>query len=211
MKISKRSDIGKFSVILADPPWGYQNWSDSKNGAAKSQYETMSAEDIGEIPIQNWVAEDCILFLWGTWPGVKKAIDVMDSWGFEQVTGFPWIKTVPTKSELHFGIGFWARGVSEYVLIGRRGSPKRTKVDVLGLLHGENQTFYAPVGRHSVKPIRLTTWIEKSLPGPYLELFGRRPRPNWTVLGRALGHELGPWGVRSYNPKISKEGLFASR
>lgn len=200
-----------YSVILADPPWQYAQFTSPLNGAAAGHYDTMTAEAIGEIPVAQWADKNSALFLWGTWPCVGEAIHVMKAWGFEQIAGVPWIKTFPPKGEVKRGIGFWTAGVSEYVLIGKRGTPKRKKIDVLGLINGESgkEAFYAPIGSHSAKPIRFTTWVEEIFPkAKRLELFARRERQGWTTLGRKLGHDLGPWGVRAYEAPEPKEGLF---
>jgi N6-adenosine-specific RNA methylase IME4 len=202
-------DLGKFQVITADCPWRFQNWSDRKNGAAAACYDTMTAQEIADIPVDMWADKDCTLYLWGVWTQMKEALQVMEGWGFELVTGVPWVKTTPSKGKIHCGVGFWIRGASEYLLVGRRGNPKRGKIDVIGLLHDFPQQFWAPIGEHSFKPIRVTTWIEYMFPeAKRLELFGRRERAGWTVLGRKLGYDLGPWGVRPYVAKNPSEGLF---
>jgi len=41
-------------------------------------------------------------------------------------------------------------------------------------------------GKHSQKPEEIADIIEKVSPGPYLELFGRRERKNWTVWGNQI-------------------------
>jgi N6-adenosine-specific RNA methylase IME4 len=38
-------------------------------------------------------------------------------------------------------------------------------------------------GRHSQKPVELYPIIEACSPGPYIELFARERRPNWTAWG----------------------------
>ena len=48
--------------------------------------------------------------------------------------------------------------------------------------------FTAKAGRHSEKPEEFYQVVEELSPGPYLELFGRRQRQGWTV----LGHEVDP-------------------
>ncbi len=164
------SQLGRFGVILADPPWPYQPWSKHKHGAATAHYRTLSIEDIA--------AENCILFLWGTWPKLPEAVKVMVAWGFNHVTGLPWIKLNKTNGGIYYGMGFWVRGCSEYVLIGRRGnvSPPRLK-GFLGLL--------SPNLQHSRKPDSIHDLAE-SLPGPYIELFARRTRLGWTSFGNEI-------------------------
>ena len=36
----------KYGVIVADPPWPYQNFSERKQGAASAIYELMTMKDI---------------------------------------------------------------------------------------------------------------------------------------------------------------------
>ncbi len=205
-------NLGKFDVILADPPWSYHNWTDAKNGAAVGHYSTMKDSSIADIPVDQWTKKNSVIFLWGTWPCVPEAVHVMEGWGFTHVTGFPWVKTMPSRAQLHTGIGFWTRGASEFVLVGRKGTVKRKKADVIGLLVWESRQFWSPVESHSFKPYTIHQWIEKMFPeARRLELFGRRQRTGWTVLGRKLGHDLGPWGVRPFNPPTPKVGFFRER
>jgi hypothetical protein len=41
-------------------------------------------------------------------------------------------------------------------------------------------------GRHSAKPEEVRGFIERASPGPYLELFGRRPVEGWAVFGNQV-------------------------
>ena len=41
----------KYSIIYADPPWGYQN--KATRAAADKHYGTMSIEDLKNMPIGN--------------------------------------------------------------------------------------------------------------------------------------------------------------
>jgi N6-adenosine-specific RNA methylase IME4 len=198
---------GSAQVILADPPWKYGNFRKSVNGAAVAHYGTMSVEDICAIPVAKWCAPDAFLVLWGTWPQVPEALRVMEAWGFEHITGFPWIKTSPSSQEIYTGIGFWFQSASEYVLIGRRGNARRLpnteKVYYRGLLVGEESQFYAPRTKHSQKPVEIHEWAEKVLPGgPRLELFARRECPGWLTWGLELGVLLTPEGIKRPTPDL---------
>jgi N6-adenosine-specific RNA methylase IME4 len=46
-----------------------------------------------------------------------------------------------------------------------------------------------PRGEHSRKPDVFHRIIEKVSPGPYVELFARRPMPGWEVWGNAIAEE----------------------
>lgn len=199
-----------YRVILADPPWQYANYTSAVHGAAASAYETMPNEDIAAIPVSKWAHEDgCILAMWATWPKLADAMAVMAAWGFEFVTGWPWIKTLPERGEIRRGIGFWAQSTSEPMLIGRRGGGARPSYSepLMGLLTGEPRVFYAPRWEHSRKPLEIHEWLEGAN-GPHLELFARREREGWTCWGLDLGWRLGPHGV-DREPLPALGGLFA--
>lgn len=188
----------KHSVILADPAWRYQNWTDAANGAAASAYETMLVEEIAAIPVAAWAAKDAVLTLWTTWPKLDEGLRVLEAWGFSYVTGLPWVKVTPSSGEIYRGIGFWTQSASEVLLIGRRGELRRADgvEPVMGLLHGEQRVFYAPRTKHSAKPLEVHGWLEALFPGAtFLELFARLTRPGWTCWGLELGFRLGADGV----------------
>ncbi len=52
-----------------------------------------------------------------------------------------------------------------------------------------HQIIIAPVGEHSAKPEEARHRIERLFPGPYLELYGRKPVPGWTVWGNEIRRE----------------------
>lgn len=193
-----------FRTILADPPWKYANFGQKKHGAARAHYPTMTLEQLGEIPLQKWAGEDSVLALWATWPKLDQAFRLLELWGCSFVSGFPWVKTTPSSGEIRCGIGFWTQSASELVLLARCGALAREEdaPHVRGILVGEDRQFYAPIGEHSAKPLGIHEWLEATLPGPRLELFGRAPRDGWEVWGNELGFELGPWGVRPCVPFV---------
>ena len=43
-----------------------------------------------------------------------------------------------------------------------------------------------PPGRHSEKPAAVQAMVNEVLPGPYLEMYGRRRRDGWTVYGNQV-------------------------
>jgi len=171
---------GPYRVILADPPWSYQN--SGCRGAAANEYSTMSLQDILNLPVSSVAADDCVLLLWTTWPQLTEGLRVISAWGFTYVTGFPWIKVTDVSQTLWgkveitvpFGIGFWSRGTSEPLLIARRGAAKHPDFDFVGLL--------SPNLFHSRKPDSVYAYAE-AMPGPYLEMFARRERKGWAAWG----------------------------
>lgn len=172
-------EFDRYGVIVADPPWQY-NFSMDSRDSIEFHYPTLTLQDIEQMPVAELARDDAVLFLWGTWPKLQESNAVMSAWGFDYVTGFPWVK-LASDFTISYGMGYWVRGCSEYVLIGRRGnvSPPRLK-GFLGLL--------SPNLSHSRKPGSVHE-IAEALPGPYLELFGRRPREGWTVFGNDVKPE----------------------
>ena len=175
--------MSRYKVILADPPWNYANAG--CRGAAENEYKTMSDEEIYNLPIAECADNDCVLLLWATWPKLKEAMMTVSKWGFEYITGFPWIKVSSVSNNIFgdieikspYGIGFWVRGCSEPILICRRGRPKPPPDGFVGLL--------SPNMFHSRKPDSIYAYAE-SMDGPYLELFARRKRDGWDSHGDQL-------------------------
>jgi N6-adenosine-specific RNA methylase IME4 len=76
-------------------------------------------------------------------------------------------------------MGYWTRSNAELCLLATKGAPSRLAADV-------HQVVMAPVGEHSVKPDEVRARIQRLLPGPYLELYGRKLVPGWTVWGNEI-------------------------
>jgi N6-adenosine-specific RNA methylase IME4 len=187
--MSSTLPAGKFRVILADPPWTYSVFSAKGEGrSAKKHYRTMPLDRICSMPVGDMAARDCHLFLWTTGPNLPQAFQVMDAWSFRYSSvAFTWIKLrrgftgglINPATDFHVGMGHTTRKNAEYVLLGRRGSPKR-------LDKGIRELIIAPVRRHSQKPEEAQNRIERYADGPYLELFARRQRDGWTCWGDEL-------------------------
>jgi len=202
----------KYGVVYCDVPWAYHNFADAAHGAAVNHYDTMDLAGLCALGkfVRGRAAKDCLLAFWATWPKLDEAFKILEAWGFEYVTGTPWLKVVPSSGTIRTGTGFWWQSASEILLIARRGKPKTRRIPLLALLAGPNRDFYGKDGQpiycdrikgHSAKPLSIRRWLRAKLPGPYLEMFATSRTPGWTCLGRALGHEIMPGGVRPYRPK----------
>lgn len=73
------AEAGGYQIIYADPPWSYNQRG---RGAAENHYETMSIDDLEQLPIERLAAENAVLFLWATMPLLPEAIDLGRAWGF---------------------------------------------------------------------------------------------------------------------------------
>lgn len=170
-----------YDVIMADPPWLYENWSkagEHKNATAK--YDCMPLDDIKKLPVSQLAQRDCLLWLWATNPMLREAFEVMDAWGFRFVTAGTWVKTT-TKGNIAFGTGYVLRSASEPFLIGAVGEP-RTARNVRSVVMGQ-------VREHSRKPEEAYAAAEKLCPHAMrrADLFSRTTRPGWDAFGLEAG------------------------
>lgn len=164
----------RFGVILADPPWEFDVYSErGMDRAAANHYPTLTTDIIKGIGPFIPCADDCALFLWATAPMLPDAMAVMRAWGFSYKTHLVWVKD-------RIGTGYWVRSQHELLLIGTRGnipapSPGTQCPSVIE----------APVGEHSTKPECFAELIERMFPSlPKIELNRRGPaRPGWAAWG----------------------------
>jgi N6-adenosine-specific RNA methylase IME4 len=171
----------RFAVIYGDPAWPWDGWSKLGKVAscADHHYGLCTLDEIKALPIGPLAADDCALILWCTWPHIVigSHVEVIRAWGFEPSTAaFVWIKQNADGERLYTGMGYWTRSNSEICLLAIKGSPLRLATDV-------HQVVFASVGEHSAKPEEVRRRIERLFPGPYLELYGRKPVAGWTVWG----------------------------
>ena len=171
----------RYGAIYADPPWHFRNWSAKGTGRnAVSHYNCMSFAQLSALPVVDLAADDCVLFLWATDPLLPRALELISAWGFEYKTvGFYWVKTnAAAKSDGDFftGLGYWTRANPEQCLLATRGKPARSAKDVRRLIVDRRR-------EHSRKPDQVRDRIERLVPGPYVELFGRETKPGWDCWG----------------------------
>jgi N6-adenosine-specific RNA methylase IME4 len=161
----------RFGCIYADPPWLYEN--QGLRGAAGNHYGGMSLEELAELPVRELAAEDAHLHLWVTNAFLRQSFDLLDAWGFEFKSKLVWVKP-------QLGMGNYWRNSHETLLTAVRGDATRFND------HNLRSWLEADRGAHSEKPEEVRGYLERASPGPYLELFGRRPVEGWTVFGNQV-------------------------
>ena len=169
----------KYGLIMADPPWNFDNWSeDGESKNPKAQYSCMDLDAIKKMPVGHLAAKDCVLWLWATNPLLDKAFEVMTAWGFQFKTAGHWSKKTKHGKQA-FGTGYVLRCAGEPFLIGTMGEPWTSR-SVRSVIEG-------PIREHSRKPEESFAAAEK-LCGDVdrLELFSRQPRTGWDVFGNEV-------------------------
>lgn len=189
----------KFPTILADPPWRFQNRTGKMAPEHRrlSRYGTMELAEIAALPVQIAAADTAHLYLWVPNALLPEGIQIMKAWGFEYKSNIVWHKIRKDGGPDGRGVGFYFRNVTELVLFGVRGKNART------LAPGRRQVnFLATQKReHSRKPDELYDIIEACSPGPYLELFARGRRPEWTGWGNQSEEYDITWDTYAHNSK----------
>lgn len=201
----------KFKTILADPPWQFKNRTGKVAPEHKrlNRYGTMTLESIAQLPVNEIAHDTSHLYLWVPNALLKEGLYVMESWGFQYKTNLIWHKVRKDGGSDGRGVGFYFRNVTEVVLFGVRGKQART------LAPGRSQVnlLSSQKREHSRKPDELYPLIEKCSPGPFLELFARGEKRNWTVWGNQANEDYAPtWDTYSNHSqsKSHKEALVKS-
>lgn len=165
----------KFGCIYADPPWQYDN--QATRASTENHYSGMTVNELCALPVAELAADDAHLHLWTTNAFLFECPRIFDAWGFEFRSSLVWVKP-------QMGIGNYWRNSHEFLLTAIRGDAKRFNDKSLKSWLQANRTA------HSAKPELVRQFIERASFGPYLELFGRRIAPNWTVWGNQIERSI---------------------
>ena len=171
----------KYNIIYADPPWSYNN--KGTRAAADKHYGTMKIDDLKKMPIGTGgiAADDCVLFMWATFPMLREALELIEAWGFKYKTiAFTWIKQNKSGKGIFWGLGNWTRSNTEICLLAVKGKPKRQSASV-------HSVVLSPVRRHSQKPDEVRGRIVELMGDlPRIELFARTRADGWDCWGNEV-------------------------
>ena len=192
----------KYQIIYADPPWFYNKRNLFKKDGrrnnfawgATNHYPVMKTSDICKIPVPEIADDNCILFLWATFPRLQEALEVINAWGFKYKTvGFTWIKIQKNGQVRMDGLGNYTMSNAEICLIATKGKVKRKNT-------GIKQIILAPKTRHSEKPPEVRERIVELMGElPRIELFARLdenglfpndPFSGWDVWGNEIESDI---------------------
>jgi N6-adenosine-specific RNA methylase IME4 len=197
----------RFSTILADPPWRFQNRTGKMAPEHRrlSRYGTMELNEIMALPVANAAADPAHLYLWVPNALLPEGLAVMAAWGFAYKSNIVWHKIRKDGGSDGRGVGFYFRNVTELCLFGVRGKNARTgpagrrQVNLLGTRKRE----------HSRKPDEMYSLIEACSPALRLEIFARGPRRGWTAWGdQAEDYAIG-WDTYAHNSRAPGTDLWA--
>ena len=181
----------KFSTILADPPWQFQNRTGKMAPEHKrlSRYPTIMLDDIKNIPVKQVLNDTAHLYLWVPNALIYEGLQVMESWGFTYKTNLIWYKIRKDGGPDRRGVGFYFRNVTEMILFGVRGKNART------LQPGRTQEniISSRKREHSRKPDEQYKLIEECSRAPFLEMFARGNRPGWYCWGNQADDYYPEW------------------
>jgi len=205
-----------YSTIVADPPWGYEGRTPPWRSTSEQTYSLMSATEITDLPVGDLATPDAHLYLWAVLPMMREAYDVVAAWSFTPDTVLTWCKPGPGLGAGFRGntehlivarrgwssvnptcatCGGRARGARKCACEAPEWRVKGKPLPEASVQRRSFQTtvdgtwYAAPRGAHSEKPQLFLDLVERMSPGPYVELFARKPRLGWDSWGK--GYELG--------------------
>jgi mRNA m6A methyltransferase catalytic subunit len=160
--------LGKFSVIMADPPWDIH---------MELPYGTMADDEMRQLNIPS-LQDEGYIFLWVTGRAMELGRECLKIWGYERCDELIWVKTNQLQRIIRTGrTGHWLNHGKEHCLVGVKGNPKD------GFNKGiDCDIIVSEVRATSHKPDEIYGIIERLAPGMRkIELFGRphNIQPNW--------------------------------
>lgn len=173
----------KYKLIYADPPWYYRAWSNKKNKkCAEAHYNTMTVEELKNIPVKKISEKDSVLLLWVTFPCLEDGLKLIADWGFQYKTvAFVWVKTNKVAKTLHWGLGSYTRANVELCLLATKGKPLPRKS------RSVHQVVFSLVREHSRKPDEVREKIVELFGNiPKIELFARQTFEGWNAWGNEV-------------------------
>jgi N6-adenosine-specific RNA methylase IME4 len=132
-----------------------------------SPYPEMDIEQIKNIKIP--ASENCVLWLWTTHKYIFDCKDILEKWGFRDVSILTWVKNT-------LGIGKWLRSKTEYCVMAVKGKP-------LINLTNESTVLMADNKGHSIKPMEFYDMVDKLCVGRKLDYFARDKKKGWDTFG----------------------------
>lgn len=208
------SSLGKFDVILIDPPWRViqsrpQEAMMFSNTNFKLNYNTLSYEEIMDINVGS-LCDQGFCFMWVLNSSLQFGLNLLNHWGFSYIDKITWIKK--TKNDQIFaGTGYYFLHSTELLLVGvKHGSTKKNGQKLQYISKITNDILFSKVGIQSQKPNEVYEIIESMVPGARkIEIFARNHniRKGWLSIGNRLGEAFDK-EMTSYSCHKCDKNLF---
>jgi len=174
----------KYQIIYADPPW--EMGEKNNNRVLVPSYNTMSIEQITNLPIQNIADKNCALFLWVINAKLPSALTLISKAGFRYVgIAFCWVKTSQKTGipNCRMAGNYTLQGV-ELCLLAIKGSMPTMDRTV-------RQVLLSPREYHSKKPDKIRGDVVKLFGDlPRIELFARQRVEDWDCWGDEVESDI---------------------
>ena len=204
----EKAQLGvKYRTIVVDPPWDHSDGTGfsfgeravkfSPNGKPRPRetgqprttrppYGCLTLQEIAALSVSDLAEKNAHLYLWTTNRYLRHSFEVLDAWGFKVSATLTWCK-----APMGFMGGAY-RSSTEFCHFARRGSlPHKAQAPSRWFTwQRQGWTQSDPAAKHSRKPDPFFDLVESVSPGPYLELFARRPREGWHVWGNEVESDI---------------------
>lgn len=182
---------GRYRTAVMDIPWQFVAGTASR----PQHYRRMTKHEIMAMnPVRIIHDDGGWLLLWCYGPFTQMMFRAVDNWvrlhgrrivfstryiGWVKLNALhPGIDVAPVGPEdLHNGLGLVSLKNIEDLWAFKVGPSPRLKA------RGQKELLVAPVREHSRKPDDSLERVRLTFPGPYVEIFSRQPRENWTTWG----------------------------
>lgn len=165
----------RYSTIVIDPPWQYEDKLPGPGRGADKHYGTMTIEEIMAIPLADVAEPNAHLYCWVTNSFIREGFAALDAWGFEYKQMITWTK-INRAGGMRIGMGRYFRNVTEHALFATRGS-------LAPLGRYTPNLFFAQRCEHSAKPEEFYYMVRHVSPGPRLDVFARRALDGFDIWG----------------------------
>jgi N6-adenosine-specific RNA methylase IME4 len=189
-----RPILGTFLTLLIDAPLEFDSLSESARKIPG--YATMTPEELFALPVPQWAAEQCHLYLCS--PNNFKPLchRLVEHWGFAYKSTLTWKKP-------RWGQGQYFRNQTEHVLFAVKGELRTRSDSISTIFEGDS-----PAGAlHSEKPEALYQIVRAASYPPYGEAFQRRAGPDFVNLFAPISEAppADPWGTLDIPAALRRE------
>lgn len=166
---------GRYRTLVIDPPWQMERLEREiayEDGGPGLAYTPMAVDEIEDLPVGDWAADGCHIYLWVTHRYLPAGLRILEAWGARYQCVMTWRKNLGMTP-------FSWMYDTEHVLFAQIGSLPLQQV-------GLRLSFDADRTGHSVKPDVFYDRVMAASPEPRLEMFARQARDGFT-----------PWGAEA--------------